>query len=236
MLAIRPVLLHSLDRGDGQITMQDEESRLMLTTLSTACIHAARYSLKLCLDEWTTGSLATHGYAYPAFLFSSALVLIVSSVSPVGNRCDKAASETATEMLRILSASDNLAAKDLYEHLMKVRQCLDTTDLLNLSTERHTSDDDGVSGSVGPQQLDCDAPALEASTFHDLNQFFPPYFQTTGPRESEFATEDILQTSLMQDFLNKSTSDVGLLTLPEMPNDFDTAFLCFDTSAVDPLI
>lgn len=224
MLAIRPVLLYSLDRGNSQIEMQDEDSKLMLTTLSTACIHAARYSLKLCLDEWTTGSLATHGYAYPAFLFSSALVLIISSVSPVGNRCDQAASETATEMLRILSASDNLAAKDLYEHLMKVRRCLDSSSGNGVSCEPR--------GSLVAQQVDYDTPAFEASTLaHDLNHFFPPYFEPTTARESEFATENILQTSLMQDFLSKSTSDVGLLTLPEMPNDFDTAFLCFDTSA-----
>ena len=198
----------------------------IMTTLSEACIHAARYSMKICLEEWTSGLSASFGYAFPVFIFSSALVLIISTILPVGSPNDMMSVETAADMLRILSASHNLAAKDLHGHLQRVRQCLHhyqssskTQDCETVINHNGTQLHDHTV-SIPPQGYN-DAPVPEAS----LNL---PSF--TGSSEVELSsstltTEMALHSSLMQEFLNQSTFDGVSLDLPEFPNDFDAAFL-----------
>ncbi|KAJ5691191.1 hypothetical protein N7488_011926 [Penicillium malachiteum] len=171
IIAIRPVLLNYLTcQSRGQDIVLDQESRRTFTTLSVACIRAAQYSLKLCLEEWTSGSLAIFGYAFPAFIFSSALVLIVSSLLHIDNASDISASETAVEMLKTLSASNNLAAKDLYDHLERVNQCLHRNHPSYFAREDHRVGDSGEptafeiqEGCNTQKQPSSDLPGLENS-------------------------------------------------------------------------
>ncbi|KAJ5713982.1 fungal-specific transcription factor domain-containing protein [Penicillium malachiteum] len=225
IIAIRPVLLNYLAcESRGENMTLDQESKQTFTTLSVACIRAAQYSLKLCLEEWTNGSLDIFGYSFPAFIFSSALVLIVSSLLHHDNATDITALETATEMLKTLSASNNLAAKDLYDHLERVSQCL------HRSYPSRFVIDDRV-----------EHPAFEIQDSFTTQKQPPsdlPGFEKSVPESasdnielnvsSELTSGGILHCSMMQDFLTKPTSEVGLLELPEMRNVFDVAFLGFD--------
>ncbi|KAJ6036337.1 fungal-specific transcription factor domain-containing protein [Penicillium herquei] len=230
IVAIRPVLLNYLAcENRGQDITLDQESKRTFTTLSGACIRAAHYSLKLCLEEWTSGSLAIFGYAFPAFIFSSALVLIVSSLFHNDNATDITTSETATEMLKTLSASNNLAAKDLYDHLERVNQCLHRSYPSRFAIEGHrVSDRDELpdfeiqDSFTTQKQPPSDLPGLENSVLESTSDNVEFNFS------SELTSEGILHCSMMQDFLTKPTSEVGLLDLPEMPNVFDVAFLGFD--------
>ncbi|KAJ9484519.1 hypothetical protein VN97_g8849 [Penicillium thymicola] len=228
ILAIRPVLLHVLALRIKDQTNQSMDSiSPILITLSEACIHAARHSLALCVNEWTGGSLAIFGYSFPAYLFSAALVLVISSLLPLGDPSDLTSAETATEILRNLSLSDNLASMDLYERMQRVRQCLHDSPLYSSSALSH-----GVVDNVAnmlPMAEESDSGSLRRrrssnnlqSFIGPLEDLGHPLFESNVPY---LTTEMALHQPTMLDFLTQSHVDFGLLDPVEMFNDFDFAF------------
>lgn len=199
----------------------------ILITLSEACIHAARHSLALCVNEWTGGSLAIFGYSFPAYLFSAALALVISSLLPLGDPSDLTSAETATEILRNLSLSDNLASRDLYERMQRVRQCLHDSPLYSSSALSH-----GVVDNVAnmlPMAEESDSGSLRRrrssnnlqSFIGPLEDLGHPLFESNVPY---LTTEMALHQPTMLDFLTQSHMDFGLLDPVEMFNDFDFAF------------
>lgn len=190
----------------------------VLGALSEACIHAARYSLRLCQEEWISGSLAVYGYAFPAFIFSSALTLMISSILPLGDPADIASVDIATEMLKILSISDNLAAKDLYENLQRVRLCFDQHQA-KLKSFALNVDPNTPSAST-PKQQDQNESFQQSTINFDPNAV-PSGIEHLGP---ELTTEMALHNPLMQDFLTQSAMEIGFMNPPELLNDFDMAF------------
>ncbi|CAG8186528.1 unnamed protein product [Penicillium olsonii] len=130
MLASRPVLLHALIQAKCS-KPQDESQvaiRQTLKTLREACIHSARNTHALIMEEWINGSLPIFGYFYAHYLFSSALVMVVSSQVYADNGNDFALFEAAFEILRAMSDHGNLAAAEFYDNLECVRQCLNQSD------------------------------------------------------------------------------------------------------------
>ncbi|KAJ5807635.1 hypothetical protein N7447_011091 [Penicillium robsamsonii] len=131
MLASRPILLHTLIQVTSPETTQEGSSqpniRQTLKTLSDACIHAARHTHSLIVEEWTNGSLPIFGYFYAHYLFSSALIMVISSLVYPENSDDFALFEAACEILRAMSNHGNLAATEFYDNLECVKQCLDET-------------------------------------------------------------------------------------------------------------
>ncbi|KAJ5098824.1 fungal-specific transcription factor domain-containing protein [Penicillium argentinense] len=223
ILAIRPVLLNLLIcHIKNHSTPATDEVTPIVGVLSEACIHAARYCLKLCVEEWTGGSVAIFGYAFPVYLFSSALVLVISSLLPIGNPKDIASVDIAAEILRVLSASNSLAAKDLHEHLQRVCQCLkerrdertfpqtceEAAPLIADPTVQLPLEDRGPSPVPGSS---IEYRALPTSTIVD-------------PTSPYLTTEMTLHNPLLQDFLSQPAVDVGSWDAPEIPNDFDAAF------------
>jgi len=129
MLATRPILLFALiqsrniaDRNSKQSTHLKDQT---LKTLGDACIHAARNTHSLIVDEWANGSLPIYGYFYAHYLFSCALIMVISSQVNPENQSDFALFETAYEILRMMRDHGNLAATEFYDNLESVRQCLD---------------------------------------------------------------------------------------------------------------
>ncbi|KAJ5279795.1 fungal-specific transcription factor domain-containing protein [Penicillium angulare] len=234
VLAIRPVLLKFLNQHQKHQSVMhlDEESKRILMTLSQACINAARYSLRLCLKEWTSGSLVIFGYAFPAFLFSSGLVLAIASLLPMGHNNDLAAFETSMEMLKVLNDSNNIAAKDLYEHSLRVQRCINNRESLKDIPEPNNIDEPRDVASSFQETTHREALGPERSGLQpcldDVSQMLSPTFDF---QHCEFTTEMVLQSSMMQDFLSRPPADMGLLDLPEIPNEFDAAFLWLDYDA-----
>jgi hypothetical protein len=123
ILATRPTLLHLLIKLN-ETSSQHTISQPVLT-LGEACIHAARHSHSLILTKWIHGSLPVFGYFHAHYLFSSALVLAMSSFLPIGSASDLSAFETGLEVLRAVSENGNLAAAEFYHNLEQVKYCLD---------------------------------------------------------------------------------------------------------------
>ncbi|KXG46781.1 Transcription factor [Penicillium griseofulvum] len=227
ILAIRPVLLHVLTLKTKDQTNQSMGSvSPILITLSEACIHAARHSLALCVNEWTGGSLAVFGYSFPAFLFSAALILVISSLLPLGDPSDLTSAETATEILRNLSLSDNLASRDLYERMQRVRQCLHDSQIYSTSGLSHGTIDNVA--NLLPMAEESNSESLRShqsrnpqSTMGPLEDLGHPLFESSVPF---LTTEMALHQPTMLDFLTQSHVDIGLLDPVEMFNDFDLAF------------
>lgn len=127
ILATRPILLYTLiqsrdaDHADQNTTQTHVQT---LKTLSDACIHAARDNHSLIVAEWTNGSLPIMGYFYAHYLFSAALIMVLSSQIHSGNFSDYALFETAFEILRAMRDHGNLAATEFYDNLQCVQQCL----------------------------------------------------------------------------------------------------------------
>lgn len=77
------------------------------------------------MEEWINGSLPIFGYFYAHYLFSSALVMVVSSQLYPENVNDFALFEAAFEILRSMRDHGNLAAAEFYDNLECIKQCLD---------------------------------------------------------------------------------------------------------------
>lgn len=128
MLATRPILLHTMMQyrcsnlsGNNDTSQTNTQT---LKSLGDACIHAARHTHSLIVEEWTNGCMPIYGYFYAHYLFSSALIMVISSEIHPEIDNDFALFETATEILRAMSDHGNLAATEFYDNLECLRQCL----------------------------------------------------------------------------------------------------------------
>lgn len=70
--------------------------------------------------------MPTFGYFHAHYLFSSALILAMSSFVPIGNPNDMSCFDSALDLLRSMSENGNLAAAEFYRNLEQVKMCLDT--------------------------------------------------------------------------------------------------------------
>jgi len=140
ILSTRPTLLHLLmtlsqsqtpapnayRSGSGTETESENISVSQpVLTLSEACIHAARHSHSMILTRWINGSMPTFGYFHAHYLFSSALILAMSSFVPIGNPSDMTAFDSALDLLRSMTENGNLAAAEFHTNLEQVKVCLD---------------------------------------------------------------------------------------------------------------
>ncbi|KAJ6149783.1 transcriptional regulator family: Fungal Specific TF [Penicillium samsonianum] len=141
ILTTRPTLLHLLmtlskkskphpntannTSGTGAESESEEVSVSQpVLTLSEACIHAARHSHSMILTRWINGSMPTFGYFHAHYLFSSALILAMSSFVPIGSPTDITGFDSALDLLRSMAENGNLAAGEFYNNLEQVKVCL----------------------------------------------------------------------------------------------------------------
>lgn len=141
ILTTRPTLLHLLmtlskksksrpdttnNTGGARAEREGEEVSVSqpVLTLSEACIHAARHSHSMILTRWINGSMPTFGYFHAHYLFSSALILAMSSFVPIGSPTDMTGFDSALDLLRSMTENGNLAAAEFYHNLEQVKVCL----------------------------------------------------------------------------------------------------------------
>ncbi|CRL28340.1 Transcription factor, fungi [Penicillium camemberti] len=141
ILTTRPTLLHLLmtlskksksrsnttnNTGGAGTESESEEVSVSqpVLTLSEACIHAARHSHSMILTRWINGSMPTFGYFHAHYLFSSALILAMSSFVPIGSPTDMTGFDSALDLLRSMTENGNLDAAEFYHNLEQVKVCL----------------------------------------------------------------------------------------------------------------
>jgi hypothetical protein len=215
MLASRPVLLHALIQAKCSKTDEDESHvniRQTLKTLSEACIHAARHSHSMIVEEWTNGSLPIFGYFYAHYLFSSALVMVISSQVYPENSNDFTLFEAAFEILRAMSNHGNLAATEFYDHLECVQQCVDR----NRESEGAVT---AQTGSISVAENSTDSlPIITPNQLGTLGTFGNGAFcmDTTAP--GSLTNDMAFLGESMEEFLAQPDVDFDLLD-PSMIDD-----------------
>ncbi|GKZ96181.1 hypothetical protein AnigIFM59636_010424 [Aspergillus niger] len=164
-------------------------------TLSEACIHAARHSHALIIEEWVNGSLPMYGYFYAQYFFSSCIALVISSLLPsIGNTADLESLDTATEILHRMSEHGNLAAAEFYENLKRVKKTLaNQPGVVNDSHERR---------SQTPRHSLASLPAGGPATDPHAIGIVP----ATG-----YTTEMAFLEPTMQDFLGRSENEIDAI-------------------------
>ncbi|KAJ5779234.1 transcriptional regulator family: Fungal Specific TF [Penicillium paradoxum] len=145
ILSTRPTLLHLLmilsktnkthpnnDANTNTLSGSETETETEnasvsqpVLTLSEACIHAARHSHSMILTRWINGSMPTFGYFHAHYLFSSALILAMSSFVPIGSPNDMTGFDSALDLLHSITDNGNLAAAEFYHNLEQVKICLE---------------------------------------------------------------------------------------------------------------
>ncbi|KAB8230634.1 hypothetical protein ETB97_010770 [Aspergillus alliaceus] len=238
ILTTRPTLLHLLMKLNepGSPNTSNESISQPVLTLGEACIHAARHSHSLILTKWINGSLPVFGYFHAHYLFSSALVLAMSSFLPIGSPSDLGAFESGLEVLRAMSENGNLAASEFYHNLEQVKHCLDQRKPKEPKSSSATGRLSTASGSgpavpstviptmsTAPQATAVPVASIIPAAEADLISNNPGYRQTQGnPNISPgnltvptmaggFTTAMAFLEPTMQDFLAQSDFDLGLL-------------------------
>ncbi|KFY20444.1 hypothetical protein V491_03713 [Pseudogymnoascus sp. VKM F-3775] len=119
ILATRPVLLHVFTKSHEGSSLANGMAPV-ISTLADACLHTARHSNELLTQLWIEGALSTFGYFDAQYLFSSAVILAISSISDADGK-DKDRLESAAQLLQSMAESGNLSATEFCGHLDHVR-------------------------------------------------------------------------------------------------------------------
>ncbi|KAE8409884.1 fungal-specific transcription factor domain-containing protein [Aspergillus pseudonomiae] len=192
ILATRPILLHALFQQRAHRDNHEDTPQPVIT-LSEACIHAARHSHTLITEEWVNGSLPMYGYFYAQYLFSSAIILVMSGLLPsIGTTADLEFLETAIEILRRMKDHGNLAAAEFYENLKRVKQCLPSG-----------SGNNAIPRSYTPEQSRLSVGDAAANVDHILDSTAVPVVGLT--------TEMAFLEPTMQDFLGRTNNEMDLI-------------------------
>lgn len=125
ILATRPLLLYLL-----QISLKDPEMykthttatySSTITNITTSCIQAARNSLELLIQSRVEGNLVLCGYFDAQYLFSSSIILIVSSLLHTSSK-DVELLECAVDILKLMADSGNFSAAEFQDHLSQLQK------------------------------------------------------------------------------------------------------------------
>ncbi|KAE8152897.1 fungal-specific transcription factor domain-containing protein [Aspergillus avenaceus] len=197
ILATRPIILHALFQRRGH-RQNDEDLPQPVITLSEACIHAARHSHVLIIEEWVNESLPIYGYFYAQYLFSSAIILVISGLLPtVGSPADLDSLDTAMEILYRMMDHGNLAAAEFYENLKRVKQCLPRAPGSSSIENDHRS--------YTPEQ-----PRGSVASVSNMDQLVDSSGLATVP-VAGLTTEMAFLEPTMQDFLGRTDNEMDLV-------------------------
>ncbi|XMA11497.1 hypothetical protein WAI453_004288 [Rhynchosporium graminicola] len=125
-------------------------------TLAEACIFASKHTHSLIIHQWTGGALPIFGYFNVQYLFSSAMVLLMSSlISPDTATADMEAFEIASQILRCMAGDGNLTAAEFSKNLEEVK--------LSLEVYRASRNPDSNSGNPSRVRLADSAVPIAAA-------------------------------------------------------------------------
>jgi hypothetical protein len=126
----------------------------------------------MILTRWINGTMPTFGYFHAHYLFSSALILAMSSFVPSGTPADMTGFDSALDLLRSMTENGNLAAAEFYHNLEQVKVCLDSFRGVSIGRNEGNNNDTqpdmaaagstggGGSGGVAPPHTLGHAPGL----------------------------------------------------------------------------
>ncbi|KAL9616279.1 MAG: hypothetical protein Q9160_008841 [Pyrenula sp. 1 TL-2023] len=175
ILATRPILLHvfrlrqprSTENLDSDPTQPNDAT----LALAEACVLCARKSYRVLIDAWINGSFPTFDYTLTQYLFSTCIVLAISSLSQAQwSNNESEDFEAAVQILDQLSQNGSQAASEFMRHVQALRSSMQAQQLARGQTERTRTSirPQTASDAVNPSELEglrMDA-GMENTGFH----------------------------------------------------------------------
>ncbi|KAF7918537.1 uncharacterized protein EAE98_009780 [Botrytis deweyae] len=162
IVASRPVLLYIFCHHIATHKKLNIQTQIpdLAQTLAESCVHYARESCDLLLECWSDGIFDTFNYSFTQYLFSSAVVLAISSsIESSNSQSDLERFQFATSLLERLDQNGNFAAKEFCCHIRST-----TSVLQALIHQRETE----TSRTISETSLDLTRASNETSqTFDD---------------------------------------------------------------------
>ncbi|KAK0128772.1 hypothetical protein ONS95_000723 [Cadophora gregata] len=223
ILTTRPMLLRVVTQMSKQATersgSRDGVSQAALT-LAEACIHAAKHSHSLIIHQWTSGSLPIFGYFSVQYLFSAAMVMLMSSLISTENAMsDMEAFETAAQVLQCMSGDGNLAASEFSRNL----------DEIKLSLEIYKGRRDDTNTDETRVGLPDSTFSIAAENGDISTNFASGTSASMRNAPGAFTTEMAFLEPTMQSFLAQSDFDLGLLNPAELSGDASSSLYFWNT-------
>lgn len=171
ILATRPLLLHTLrlQIAASRVDTSTTSSKIphSATALSQACIRSARHSTRLLTRAWIDGNFVTFDCFYTQALFSSLIVLSVSSLlDGIGSPEDRESYEEASRLLEQLKTAGNLVAQECSRHV----EAIETTMLAHLNADPKTqpnyAEKNSSQGAISQMERSFAGGVLPASGMH----------------------------------------------------------------------
>jgi proline utilization trans-activator len=163
--------------------------------LADACIHAARSSNGLLTQLWIDGGMAIFGYFDSHYLFSSTIILMMSSILGTTNSdADREAVDTATDIMDSLVKDGNLPAAGFYQHFLEMRKVLlefmERGSHQPGQTMEQQTTSFGTNPASGDVRLD---GAVGAGPMNDTNSAFLVQSALDDPSIQSFLTQPDIQ-------------------------------------------
>ncbi|KAF2019456.1 hypothetical protein BU24DRAFT_439585 [Aaosphaeria arxii CBS 175.79] len=208
ILVTRPVLLHVLRLRQAQSNgdphndpIQPNEHTL---ALADACVICAKKSYRLLVDAWINGSFPTFDYTLTQYLFSTSVILAISSFSQAHWPSTESEDfEAAVHILDQLSQNGSQAASEFMRHVGATR----------LLMEAH---------KLSPGQVEHDQTSIRSlAASHAMNPTEP-----TGSRiETDMDPIGFnLSEPSLQDLLSFPHLDLDRLETPFSSDDFQSFY------------
>jgi hypothetical protein len=187
----------------------------------------------MILTRWINGTMPTFGYFHAHYLFSSALILAMSSFVPIGNPSDMGGFDSALDLLRSMTENGNLAAAEFYHNLEQVKACLDG--YRGTSRPRGGGSDVTVpttTATPAPSGLVPTLPVpgmLPVMPENELLAGSGLEYAVQRETMAGYTTEMAFLEPTMQDFLAQSDIDLGLLhPVDTFLNEAENLYTCHE--------
>jgi proline utilization trans-activator len=134
IMATRPILLHVFRSNNETRASESSITSVPISEgarkIAQTCIQCARHSFRLLSEAWVQGSFAIFDYFNTQYLFSAAIILVISALfDNKNNRNDADDFDTSVQILSQLAQSGNFGAKEFCLHI----------DAMKLTIEESTS-------------------------------------------------------------------------------------------------
>jgi proline utilization trans-activator len=113
---------HTADNS-GNDPAQPNEPTL---ALAEACVVCARRSYRVLIDAWINGTFPTFDYTFTQYLFSTCIILAISSLSQAQwPNTESEDFEAAVQILNQLSQNGSYSASDFMRHVSATKALMD---------------------------------------------------------------------------------------------------------------
>lgn len=184
-MATRPILLHvfrlrqisTSDNFDNALVQPNE----CTIALAEACVVCARKSYRLLIDAWINGSFPTFDYTLTQYLFSTCIILAISSLSQLQwPNAESEDFEAVIQILDQLSQNGSQAATEFMRHVGATKSLMEAQNSARNQAEREQTVVRPSAASHVPNDNDLAGARMDA----DMN--------TTGLNLSEPSLQDLL--------------------------------------------